>query len=233
MDTRERPESFELSNIFDVIIRGRTYANILYLLLAFPLGLFYFILLIVGFSVGIGTAIVGVGLLIFIVVLAASRGLAAFERHLTSALLGCDLPAPARGSSDHPTFWGQIKQLIRDPLTWKGIAYLLVKFPFGVLAFVVVVVSIALSGTLLLMPFMFPFVPMQVGFSHPWGPFRVGFFPVTTLEQAIICSILGAALLILFMHLMNGLALLWSHFARLTLAATPQAVDRPEAIVIP
>ena len=61
-----------LSRIFGVVIEGQTYLNILYLLLAFPLGLFYFIFFVVGFSLGLPLIILWVGFLILALVAAVA-----------------------------------------------------------------------------------------------------------------------------------------------------------------
>ncbi len=49
-------------SLLKVATRRQTYFNLAYLIAAFPLGLFYFVFLVNCFSVGVGTAIIGVGL---------------------------------------------------------------------------------------------------------------------------------------------------------------------------
>ena len=44
------PASQFLAKFFGVAIRGQTYLNLIYLSLSFPLGLVYFIVLVVGFA---------------------------------------------------------------------------------------------------------------------------------------------------------------------------------------
>ena len=59
--------------------RPQTWLNLLYLLAAFPLGLAYFVVLVVGLSVGAALAVV-IGLAILLATLAATRAMAAIER---------------------------------------------------------------------------------------------------------------------------------------------------------
>src|SRR5436305_4202051 len=80
----------------------RSYANLAYLLLAFPLGLAYFLFLVVGLSVGFGLAIVWVGVPILFLVLLGSWGLAALERQLALGLLGAEVPPMAPPSAQTP-----------------------------------------------------------------------------------------------------------------------------------
>jgi hypothetical protein len=65
---------------FGVIVKLETYLGLIYLFLAFPLGLSYFIFLVTGLSLGISLLIIWVGLLILLLVFAAVWGLSAFER---------------------------------------------------------------------------------------------------------------------------------------------------------
>src|SRR6476659_10025237 len=65
--------------------RLRTYTNLLYLLLAFPLGLAYFVFLAVGLTTGIGLPILAL-------TFAGSWAFAAFERQAAILLLGADVP---------------------------------------------------------------------------------------------------------------------------------------------
>src|SRR5512136_1654311 len=72
---------------FSVVLKGQTYLNILYLLLAFPLGLGYFIVLVTGLSLGFSLAILWIGLLILALMVVVWWGMAAVERQLAIWLL--------------------------------------------------------------------------------------------------------------------------------------------------
>ncbi|GER87484.1 hypothetical protein KDW_16460 [Dictyobacter vulcani] len=52
----------------------QTLGNMLYLLLAFPLGLIYFVLMVVGLSVGASTLIIWIGLPILLLTMIGLRG---------------------------------------------------------------------------------------------------------------------------------------------------------------
>src|SRR3954451_24411457 len=75
--------------------RLRTYTNLLYLLLAFPLGLAYFIFLIVGLSLGFGLTLIWIGLPLLALVFAGSWAFTAFERQAAILLLGAEIPPMA------------------------------------------------------------------------------------------------------------------------------------------
>src|SRR3954454_23027959 len=86
--------------------RLRTYTNLLYLLLAFPLGLAYFVFLSVGLTTGFGLTIVWIGLPILALVVAGSWAFAAFERQAAILLLGAEVPPmTAPPSPEARTAW--------------------------------------------------------------------------------------------------------------------------------
>jgi hypothetical protein len=51
-----------LSDIFGVVSKKQTYKNVLYLFLAFPLGIAYFVFLSIGFALGLGLSVLVIGL---------------------------------------------------------------------------------------------------------------------------------------------------------------------------
>ncbi|MCK5645321.1 MAG: sensor domain-containing protein, partial [Anaerolineales bacterium] len=65
---------------FKVVLSKQAYLNLLYLLAAFPLGIFYFVFLISGLSTGISLVIIWVGIPILLLVGIAWWGLANLER---------------------------------------------------------------------------------------------------------------------------------------------------------
>src|SRR5581483_3357929 len=124
--------------------RLRTYTNLLYLLLAFPLGLAYFIFLAVGLTAGFGLTIVWIGLPILALVFAGSWAFAAFERQAAILLLGADVPPMTPEtlpppSLDTRTAWQRAGDFFANPVTWKGMGFLLLKLPLGLVSFAAVV----------------------------------------------------------------------------------------------
>ena len=119
------------SRFAGVVTRGQTWLNLGYNVLAFPTGLAYFIVLVVGISLGVGLAIVIIGLGILLATLATWRGMAALERGLARGMLGVPIP-PAADRRDLP-FIERVQRWLRDPVTWKSLVFVALKFPLGVL----------------------------------------------------------------------------------------------------
>lgn len=213
-----------LRTVFGVPFRLQTYRNLLYLVLAFPLGMAYFVFLSVGLSLGVGLAIAVVGIPILLAVLAVSTGLATVERVLATMLLGVEIE-----TTDTPTpdsLVERAKRLVTDVGTWKALAYLASKFVIGIVTFVVVTTLLVTATSLLAIPFVYDQPGVYVGIItdapvrlHPslyvvWNQLlvgvetvvHVGSWQVTTLSQALAVAGLGVVLGVVSLHLLNGLA---------------------------
>ncbi len=128
---------------------ARTYAQLAYLALAFPLGLAYFVFLVTGISVGVGLAVVWVGVPILLGMLLAWRALGGFERFLHHRLLDIEIDEPLTSIRGEGSLWQRTKQLLTDTVTWRTLLWLVIRFPAGVFVFVVLVSSLATSGALI------------------------------------------------------------------------------------
>lgn len=220
-DPTDDPRSL-LERFFRAPFEARTYGNLLYLALAFPLGLAYFVFLAVGLSLGLGLTIVWVGLPILAFVLLGSWGLAALERQMAIHLLGAEVPprtAPVPAAER--TVLQQARDFLTNPVTWKGLGYLAVKFPLGVATFVVLVTSLALSGGLLASPLLYDF-----------GQIQIGLWRVDTLPEALGAALLGLVFGLVSLNLLNAVALAWRKLASALLGsrrfdAAPDAVQTP------
>jgi signal transduction histidine kinase len=133
---------------------------VLYLLVGFPLGLAYFVVLVVGISVGAALAVLIVGLGILLATLAATRGMAAIERGTARALLGVPIARPADRRDLRPL--QQIGRWLRDPVTWKSLVFVALKFPLGVATFVIVVATGGISLVFLFSPLIVLITPVTV-----------------------------------------------------------------------
>ena len=193
----------------------RSYTNLAYLILAFPLGLAYFVFLTVGLSLGFGLAIVWVGVPILLLVLLGSWGLATVERQLAITLLGAEVPPmspPPPMSPMSPaaqrTLGQRLGDFLKNPVTWKGLGFLLLKFPLGLATFVFAVTLLALSLGLLLTPFFYTLLdPPEVFFG--WY--------ADTLGRALLCSAVGLVLTWVTLNLLNGIAWFWKTLASVAL----------------
>jgi hypothetical protein len=194
-----------LDSILGPATNAQTYLNLLYLLLAFPLGIAYFVFLTFGLSLAGGMLVIFVGVPIFMGVLYACLRLGAFERLLARNMLRLSIPSPP-GLVSGPGFWPKLKALFGSSTTWKSLLYLLLKFPFGIAAFTVLVTAFSLSGALIVAPLTYRMFPLDFGL-----------WQVDTKDEATVWCLVGVVLLLVCFHLVNGLAFVWGRFAQIML----------------
>jgi hypothetical protein len=148
------------------LVTPRGWTQLTHHLLGLPLGTAYFIWIVTGLSLGAGLAITLVGIPILTFVLANVRPLLLGERGLANALLGTRLPPLAiapRGDG----WLGRLKAYWTDGLTWRGLGYLLLRFPAGLLTFTVAVTVYGAALWGLGAPILAPLDAIDLGFWEP------------------------------------------------------------------
>ncbi len=197
-----------VARFFRVLFKSQTYLNLLYLLLAFPLGLAYLIFFIVGISLGLPLTIILVGIVILGIVALGWWVFATFERLLAIWLLRIDIPPMSKPGSKPDGTWDTFTSLLTNPVTWKSLVYLLLKPIFGVFAIVVLVTVGAVSLALLLSPLLFWWNPVTV---ELFGP---SVWAIDNLFEAGIALVIGVFFAIISLHILNYLAYVYGLFAR-------------------
>lgn len=218
-------------------IRLQTYRNLVYLALAFPLGLAYFVFLAVGLGVSAGFTVLLVGIPMFLSMLVLCIGLAVVERKLTAGLLGVDISPPEWSVVENRGVVGRLTGLLTDLDTWKALLYLGSKFVFGLASLVVTMTLLATSWALIATPLYYSRPGVRVGLllaeplryplslSLPWQNLLVGVeyvvnltsWHVDTLPEALAMSLLGVAVLVGSLNVLNALAWVSGQHARFLL----------------
>ncbi|HEX3556891.1 MAG TPA: sensor domain-containing protein [Thermoanaerobaculia bacterium] len=223
LDPEPQPSSFPgaLARFFRAPFQLQTYSNLLFLALAFPLGLVYFIFLTVGLPLGYALIVVWVGIPILGLVFAGSWWLSAMERQLAIRLLGAAVPPMAPPpSAEAAGFWQRVQAFFSNPVTWKGMGYLLLKLPLGVASFTALVTLLSLSASLVLVPVLWPWADMNLDVDFViWQP--------ATFGDALLCGLLGVILMLVSLNLLNGLAFVWRQAATWLLGSSRFAAPAP------
>jgi hypothetical protein len=198
--TTERTAGRSVSDILGVVVEGQTYRNLLYLLLAFPLGLVYYVFLVTGFALGLALSVLLVGLGILLGVAIAVRSLAAFERRLANSLLGTDIPAPDDVETEGKGFVGTGKAYLQAASTWRGLGFVFLKFWLGIASFVLLLTFLGTALELLLLP-LYPGGALNVQINN-WEVAQT----FQTSTQRLLAVPVGAALALLALHVLNAFA---------------------------
>jgi hypothetical protein len=205
----EEPGTEEEAGFFSIVFRKQTYKNILYLALSFPLGVIYFATIAAGAAGGFALVFHGVQwngnwtfvfwlpllALYFTISIILTWVMIALERRLATKLLGLRMPRtfdiPA--GRDAKTRWAIDRVL--DPTLYKGVVYLVGKFPLGVVSMLALVVSTGLTLACIISPFHHG-SSMQVGF----GPIYIG------ATFRILLVLLGLLIATMALHLFGVIA---------------------------
>ncbi|RLM84259.1 sensor protein [Halobellus sp. Atlit-38R] len=215
-DSKQSSPSMTVRQGFRAPFQVQTYKNLLYLALAFPLGIVYFVGLALG-VLGVGLLITWVGLPILLVTLLAATAVAGFEAALARHLGGVDASVPTfltefdvSGGLVVPGngFVDAVKRLVRARTTWTSVVLVLAKFGFGLFSFVALTTSGAVTGAFLAAPFIYddPDVILGVGGLRVDGEYTVGPWAVDTFPEALVAALVGVVVLFVALNLLNSLA---------------------------
>lgn len=201
---------------FGVAFEAQTYLNVAYLLAGLGLGTAYFILLVTAISVGAGLAITLAGIPLLVAAMYGWCALAGFDRVQTNVLLGADIP-PLRfrpAASDY-WHWSHIKSRTGDPLTWRSLAWLLVRFPHGIATFVIATVLVAVPLQMIAMPLL-----ATLGSGAD-----LVYWEVDTLWEGALFVLPGILLLPLSLRVLNLLAVASGRVAYVALTSPELSSD--------
>jgi Putative sensor len=215
-----------LIRFFGVVRRPRTWLGILFNLLAFPLGLFYFVFLVTGLALGVGLVVVWIGIPILLVVAGAWWLFGAFERLQAQHLLGADVPPAPREWEKVDGIWAKLKAHFASGATWKDLVYLLAKLPFGIVSTTLLIVGVSMVFWFVSMPFFAAFdVPV---INDTWVP---------PLWFGILCVPLGVLVFFVALHLLNAWSWVCARWAEVmfrgpaqTQAAAPATAPAAPAV---
>lgn len=189
-----------ISEVIGVVADAQTYKNLLYLVLAFPLGLIYYIILVFGFTLGLALSVLVVGLGILLGTAIGLRYVASFERRLANWLLDTEIAAPDDVERDREGLVGTAKAYLGASSTWRGLGFVILKFWLGLLSFVLLLSFLGTAIEFLLLP-LYPEGALDVELAG-WEVART----FETSTQRALAVPAGAVLALLALHVLNAFA---------------------------
>src|ERR1700730_16054392 len=106
------------------MIRPRTYLSALFIATRFPLGSLYLLVMVSGLLIGLGGAVLVIGVPAIAFALAAAWAFAAFERHLVRWWLGVDVAPLAPPRPPGRSIVTRLRDHLANAVTWKSLLYL-------------------------------------------------------------------------------------------------------------
>jgi len=180
-----------------------------YILISFPLGLLYFVFVVLGLAFSIALVPVFVGLPMLVGVLAAAGGIAGFERTLARSVLGrAEADAVPIRPAGEERFFRRLAAALADPASYLNVALCLLKFPIGLVNFAVAAAFICASLGLIATPAVYLALRRTIGIdifaSTEW---LANLAPeLTSLQLAFVFSALGFVLLLISLSLIRFIA---------------------------
>jgi VIT1/CCC1 family predicted Fe2+/Mn2+ transporter len=202
-----KPQSW-IVRFFGVYADARAWGALLYMLIAFITGVFYFTWAVTGISLSISFAIFIFGLPFALLFLLSVRGLALLEGRLVEALLGVRMPRRPLFSHQGMKWFDRLKALLTDKATWLMLVYMFVQFVLGTAYFVVLVTVLSFSLSFIAIPFLQEFldqgaIMMNNGIRY--------ILPTWTYPLLVLA---GFLLWTIFMNIARGLGQLHGRLAK-------------------
>jgi signal transduction histidine kinase len=237
---QQEQEHARIESKFRVLWEKQTYLNLLYLLVSFPLGICYFVVLLFGlFSSLSTTTTVVIGVSVVLLEIFVWWRLARFERNLAMRWLHVEIgpmaPPRKEGLKRRERFLAHLMNAV----TWKSLAYLFVKFPLGIISFVAIIylfllilelTAFSLIIGLLVLPFLYLFQVLTrrrgewreartsgAGMAVDWG------------RLCLLLSITGFGFALIACHVLNALAYVSGQFARVMLGMSDPSAQLAQA----
>jgi len=198
-----------LKRFFGVITDPQAWSSFLYMLFLVFTGCLFGLWALFGGVISLFSLIFVIGIPITGLFLLSIRGIALIEGRIVEALLRIRMPRKPVFVRQGLGPWEKFKSLIKDPYTWKSLAYLILLFPFGWIYF-------GLSGFALALTLSFIFTPvLELIFHIPLDLYGTDVF--TPVGMLPVVSIGGILLLFLMLHLAKFVGRIHGRYAKFML----------------
>lgn len=181
-----------------------------FLFTGLPLGIGAFMAGVVGFSFGVGTLVIVLGLPVLVGTLTAARGLARQERTRVEAITGRRLP-PHHYREPDGTGLGGLWNKLAEPQAWRDLLHTVVAFPVRVAGFCIALVW-SVGGVAGVLNFIWSWaIPREDGEE---GLLDLMFGISSQAADIGFNTLLGVVLLATLMPVAHGLVALQAALAR-------------------
>jgi len=201
------PRKSAANRFFGIFTDPTAYGAIFYMLFSIITGIFYFTWAVSGLSLAAGLIVLIIGLPFLGIFLLSVRGIAHVEGRIIEALLGVRMPKRPIFARKGLSWKERLTSLLKDPMTWKSVLYMVMMLPLGLIYFNVIIINFALSAWWISRPLL------EGVFDLPFAQIRdVAYY---TPEWIMPLSVLwGVFWLIVTMHMAKGLGRMHARIAK-------------------
>ncbi len=176
----------------------------------FPLGIAYFVGLVVALAVGGAMIWTIVGPVLLIATLFLSRWAGDAEAWVVRKVAQIELRRPPTAIEAGQSARSQVWMRLIDPTTWTGLVYLFAQFPIGIAVFVGLIVASVITGVFISAPALIALSSAHLH-SGANGP------QVDTVLEGLVLVPLGLLMFLATVHLVNIASAVHASWARLML----------------
>jgi uncharacterized membrane protein len=196
-----------LARFFGVYTDARAWGSLLYMVIAFVTGIFYFTWAVTGLSISLSFSIFIFGLPLALLFLLSVRGLALLEGRLVESLLGIRMPRRPLFTQQNLKWFDRLKELAMDKHTWFSILYMFIQFILGMLYFVLFTTILSVSLSFIAIPVLQEWWGMGAIYNNGIRYF----FPTWSYPLLVLGGVL---LWTIFMNLVRGIGQLHGRMAK-------------------
>jgi DNA-binding CsgD family transcriptional regulator len=209
------PQRTLLEQVFSLVIDPVTYLRVGHLFLMFPLGIAYFVFLIVGFAFGGSLVWTFPGAAILLATIFLSRYMGDIEAKAVAFVAGVEVRRPPWRIEGIEGWRGRLWARLIDPTTWSGMVYLIAQFPIGIGVFVAMIMMFGLAGSFVVAPAIVLFTDDTLELTDSPGFHIVVDSPADGLWMVPV----GLLMLLVSLHIVTVFSALHAMWAQLMLGS--------------
>ncbi|NEW04947.1 luciferase [Paenibacillus sp. SYP-B3998] len=171
----------------------RNMQNVIFLLLTFTTGLFYFCFYLVSLTLGVSLSFTLIGIPLLTYVMRTTQTFVQYERIQTKIYTDISIEPYEGKQPIDGQLWLQAKAELMDRRNWSAIFWLMQKLVIGLVCLIGTVVLYIMPLILILTPFLAPYINIQI----------LG-MPINTLTKSLSVMVIGLALAALGLWIGEG-----------------------------
>ncbi len=208
--TRVENERHELLDVsfFGVWAKGRTYLNILYLILLMPLGIFYFTYVVTLFSTFVGLLVTCVGIFLLYFFLISLPYFMVAQGWMMKVFVGMDLVREKVEIAEDRTLFQKGMDALKNKVIWKSFFYfLIIAMPLGIITFTITVTLLSVGLGLVFIWIALPIeYALEGGVLMSWW-MQVQWVRILVIIGYCILPFIGVPVLTGSLHLINRMSI--------------------------
>lgn len=193
------------------------FLDTVYLVLALPIGIVTFTVVVVGWSVSLALMITFLGIPLAMMTIHVSRWMGWIERRRAALVLGRPVAAVYK-RPEKAGFLAALKALFSDPSTWKDLGWHLILLPVGIADFTIAVMAWTTSFGLITVPLWWWALPDS-------DPTELGVFSVDNWGTAFLACAIGVVALPIAAALVRGTAAASGALSEVVLGPTRRQLE--------